>query len=71
MAEQTYTEAANELEELVKKMQSPDCSIDELSDYTKRALALLKVCKTKLTATDTELQKILAEFDDSNPAGQQ
>lgn len=66
MAEQTYTQSVNELDELVKKMQSPECSIDELAGYTKRSLELLKVCKDKLTATDQELQKILATLDDNN-----
>lgn len=62
----TYNQAINELEEIVKKMQSPDCDIDNLSKYTSRALQLLKLCKTKLTATNTELQKILAEIEQNN-----
>ncbi len=61
----TYSAAMAELEEIVKKMQSPDCSIDNLSTYTARSLELLKVCKAKLTATDSELQKILKELDES------
>ena len=61
----TYSAAMAELEEIVKKMQSPDCSIDTLSTYTARSLELLKVCKAKLTATDSELQKILKELDES------
>lgn len=61
----TYNAAMAELEEIVKKMQSPDCSIDNLSTYTARSLELLKVCKAKLTATDSELQKILKELDES------
>ena len=65
----TYTQAVNELEEIVKKMQSPDCSIDNLSQYTARSLQLLKVCKAKLTATDQELKKVLDEMsDDKNNA---
>ena len=60
----TYTQAVNELEEIVKKMQSPDCSIDNLSQYTARSLQLLKVCKAKLTATDQELKKVLDEMSD-------
>lgn len=46
-------------------MQSNDCTIDNLSQYTARSLQLLKVCKTKLTTTDEELQKILKTLDDS------
>lgn len=64
----TYSAAMAELEEIVKKMQSPDCSIDNLSTYTARSLELLKVCKAKLTATDSELQKILKELDESAEA---
>ena len=60
----TYTQAITELEEIVKKMQSPDCSIDILSQYTARSLELLKVCKAKLTATDEELRKVLDEMSD-------
>lgn len=64
----TYSAAMAELEDIVKKMQSPDCSIDNLSTYTARSLELLKVCKAKLTATDSELQKILKELDESAEA---
>lgn len=60
----TYTQAVNELGEIVKKMQSPECSIDNLSQYTARSLQLLKVCKAKLTATDEELKKVLDEMSD-------
>jgi exodeoxyribonuclease VII small subunit len=60
----TYTQAITELEEIVKKMQSPECSIDNLSQYTARSLQLLKVCKAKLTQTDEELRKVLAEMSD-------
>lgn len=60
----TYTQAVNELGEIVKKMQSPECSIDNLSQYTARSLQLLKVCKAKLTATDEELKKVLNEMSD-------
>lgn len=55
----TYTQAVTELEELVKKMQDPECSIDNLSEYTKRAKELLDYCRAKLTATDQELKAIL------------
>ena len=60
--EMTYTQAVNELEELVKKMQDPECSIDNLSDYTKRSKELLDICRKKLTATDKELKRILADI---------
>ena len=64
MEEITYTQAINELEELVKKMQAPDCSIDHLSQYTKRSKELLDLCRKRLTATDEELKRILDEMTD-------
>ena len=58
----TYTQAVNELEELVKKMQDPECSIDNLSQYTKRSKELLEFCRKRLTATDEELKRILGDI---------
>ena len=64
MEEITYTQAVNELEELVKKMQDPNCSIDNLSQYTKRCKELLDLCRQRLTATDEELKRILDDMAD-------
>lgn len=58
----TYSHAIGELEKIVKEMQSENCSIDNLSEYTTRSLELLKICKAKLQATDEELKKILNEL---------
>ena len=58
----SYKEAVAELESIVRQMQSPDCDIDKLSEYTSRALTLLKYCKEKLTLTEQEVQKTLQEF---------
>ncbi len=55
----TYTQAVTELEDIVKKMQDPECSIDNLSQYTKRAKELLDLCRNKLTQTDQEIKAIL------------
>ncbi len=64
MEEITYNQAVNELEELVKKMQDPNCSIDNLSQYTKRCKELLDLCRQRLTATDEELKRILDDMTD-------
>ena len=60
----TYSEAVTELEEIVKQMQSNECSIDNLSELTSRSLELLQFCKDKLTKTDEELKKIFANLTD-------
>ncbi len=57
----TYTEAITKLADIVRKMQSENCDIDNLAAYTAESLRLLKFCKDRLQATDAELQKLLAE----------
>lgn len=60
--ELTYTQAMQQLEDIVARMQAPDCDIDLLRDYTKQALSLLQFCKRRLTQTDDELKKLLDEL---------
>lgn len=55
----SYKVAIAELEQIIRQMQSPECDIDLLSDYTKRALTLLKFCKEKLMKTDEEVKRTL------------
>ena len=59
---QSYRQAVEELDSIVRQMQSPDCDIDKLSGYTSRALTLLKYCKEKLLKTEQEVKKTLEEF---------
>lgn len=58
----TYTEAVSELERIINMMQTDQCDIDTLADYTRRATALLSACRARLTTTDRELRDILAEL---------
>lgn len=55
----TYTQAMQELEAIVAKMQSDNCDIDALADYTKRAAELIKFCRDKLFKTDEEVKKCI------------
>lgn len=57
--ELTYTKAIQELEAIVAKMQSENCDIDALADYTKRAAELIKYCREKLFTTDEEVKKCI------------
>lgn len=58
----TYSSAMKELEEIVQKLQRPDCEIDQLCDLTRRSTELIKFCKEKLTKTDEDLVKLLDEL---------
>lgn len=56
----SYSEAIKQLEEIVGKMQSPECDIDYLASYTSTALALMQHCKAKLHKTEADVEKALA-----------
>lgn len=60
-----YEAAISELESIVDKMQEGDMDIDSMVAELKRAQTLIKFCKDKLTKTDAEIQKILAEEKDA------
>lgn len=59
--EQKYEAAFAELQTIVRKMENDELDIDEMSEQRKRAQELIKFCKDKLTKTDEEIKKILAE----------
>ena len=59
----TYTEAFNELQEIVKEMENSEVTIDLLDSKIKRASELLKICKDKLYKTEENVQKILEEIN--------
>jgi exodeoxyribonuclease VII small subunit len=58
-----YTEAFEELQEIVSEIEGGDISVDQLSDKVKRAALLIKICKDKLTATEEDVNQILKELE--------
>ena len=61
MKEIKYEAALAELQTIVSKMENDELDIDQMSEQLKRAQELIKLCKDKLTKTDEEIKKILAE----------
>ncbi len=59
----TYTEAFEELQQIVSEMEEGETSIDELAAKVKRAAELIRLCKRKLQETETDVQQILDELD--------
>ena len=60
--ERPYSEMVAELETIVQKMQSNQCDIDHLAEYTARASKLLQACRARLTTTEQHLQETLASL---------
>ncbi|MGJ1418550.1 exodeoxyribonuclease VII small subunit [Sphingobacterium spiritivorum] len=58
----SYTDAFNELQQIVNDISSGSTNIDELSEKIRRAALLIKVCRTKLTSTEEEVNQLLANL---------
>ncbi len=67
----SYTDAFEELQTIVSEIEQGEISVDELSEKVKRATLLIRACKAKLTATEAEVNNILAGLtdDDAGPKG--
>jgi len=61
----SYAEAFDELQEIVSEIEQGEISVDELSIKVKRAAELIKICKTKLTTTEENVNVILKELNES------
>ena len=59
--ETKYEAAFAELQTIVRQMENDELDIDQMAEQLKRAQELIKLCKDKLTKTDEEIQKILAQ----------
>ena len=63
-----YTDAFEELQTIVTEIEQGEISVDELSEKVKRASYLIKICKSKLHATEEDVNKILKDLDATNGA---
>ena len=59
----TYEEAYEELQNIVKEIESGTISVDVLGHKVKRAGELIRFCKEKLFKTEKEVNEILKEMD--------
>ena len=59
MEEQSYNKAVAELESILASLRSDTCDVDTLTERTRRAVELLKLCRSRLTTTEEELRSIL------------
>ncbi len=68
MKKQNYTEAIEELENIVAEIENEDISVDELSAKVKRAAELIRICKNVLYKTEEEVNALLKEMQDEESA---
>lgn len=58
-----YANAFEELKTIVSEIEQGEISVDLLSEKVKRASELIKICKTKLSTTEEDVNKILKELE--------
>lgn len=59
-----YTEAFEELQDIVSEIEEGTITVDELSIKVKRAGELLRICKEVLTSTEKDVTAILKELEE-------
>jgi exodeoxyribonuclease VII small subunit len=59
----TYQNAFMELQQIVTDLEEGEVNVDELSEKVKRATLLIAVCKSKLTETEEDVNKILKDLE--------
>jgi exodeoxyribonuclease VII small subunit len=64
-AKPNYTQAFEELQQIVTEIEAGEISVDELSEKVKRAALLINICKTKLAGTEEDVNKILQELENN------
>jgi len=57
-----YTEAYNELQEIVNEIEQGETTVDVLSQKVKRAAELIQLCKKILSETEGDVNAILQEL---------
>lgn len=62
----TYEKAYNELAMISREIETENVSVDVLAEKVKRAAELITFCQTKLRSTESEVNKIISQMENSN-----
>lgn len=66
MEEMKYNEALARLEEILNRLRTDTCDVDTLVERTREAASLLALCRSRLTATEAELQEVLKSLTEKS-----
>lgn len=62
-----YAAAFEELQQIVTDIEDGEIGVDALAEKVKRAAALIELCKSKLTSTEEDVEKILQALEGKEP----
>ena len=57
-----YSEALDELEKILKELESDKVNVDRLAEQVKRASELIGVCREKINTAKLEVEKVVSEL---------
>ena len=63
----SYTDAFQELEQIVQDIENGNTNIDMLSEKIKRASKLIQICRAQLTSTEEEVNQLLQNLAPLDP----
>ncbi len=61
----SFGDAVTEVEEILARLEDDEVDIDQLSAEVARAVALLQVCREKLTKTEGEVRDLVAGLQET------
>lgn len=64
----TYREATQELEEILRAIESDAVDVDELTQKVQRSSLLIKFCKDKLRSAENAINQVFNEENCEEPA---
>ncbi len=59
----TYGDAASRLEEILEKIEEGEVDIDELSGLVREAAELVKLCREKIRAAETQVRTVTEQLE--------
>lgn len=62
----TYSQAIEELEQIINEIETESIDVDVLTEKVKRATHLIKFCKGSLKTTEEEVKKALSEIEEKS-----
>ena len=69
-----YAAALAELQKILDALEAPDVDVDALASHVDRAAELLRFCRERLVAAETQVTEIVAGLEDltadTDPAGE-
>lgn len=63
----TFTEALEELEQILRRIEGEETDIDALASELKRATELLELARGKLRKAEVEVTQIVQSLDEDEP----